>query len=145
MFITETWFTENELSPFSELLPMNCGFFSRPRKSRKGGGIAVIFKNMFKCRLLSVDSYDSFETVLLCKVESPCSLLIAVLYRPPNSKSDFLRDFSEFLSDIVTRGDNLLIVGDFNIHLCCPSKPLVKEFVQLIDSFNLLISIWSYT
>lgn len=55
--------------------------------------------------------------------------------------SDFLKDFSEFLFDIVTRSENLLIVGDFNIHLCCPSKPLVKEFVHLIDSFNLMQSV----
>ncbi len=28
-------------------------------------------------------------------------------------------------------------LGDFNIHLCCPSKPLEKEFLLLIDSLNL--------
>lgn len=89
MFITETWLTENDLSPFSELTPMNCGFFSCPRESGKVCGIAVIFKKI-KCRLLSVDSYDIFEDIL-CKVESLCSLLIAVIYRPPNSKSDFLK------------------------------------------------------
>ncbi len=33
--------------------------------------------------------------------------------------------------------DRLLILGDFNIHLCYPSKPLVKEFLLLIDSMNL--------
>lgn len=140
MFITETWLTENDLSPISELLPTNCGFFSCPRKSKKGGGVAVIFKNSFKCRQIPAESFDSFEA-MLCKVESPCSLLIAVIYRPPNSKSAFLSDFSEFLSDILTRNDNLLIVGDFNIHLCCPAKPLVNEFVQLMDSFNLKQSV----
>ncbi len=33
--------------------------------------------------------------------------------------------------------DRLLILGDFNIHLCYPTKPLVKEFLLLIDSMNL--------
>ncbi len=119
---------------------MNCVFYSCPRKSRKGGGIAVIFKNMFKCRLLPTDSYDSFE-VILCNVESSCSLLIAVIYRPPNSKSDFLRDFSKCVSDIVTKTDNLLIVGDCVVL----QKPLVKLFVQLIDSFNLKQSVYGPT
>lgn len=28
------------------------------------------------------------------------------------------------------------MVGDFNIHVCCPDKPLAKDFLNLIDSFN---------
>ncbi len=32
-------------------------------------------------------------------------------------------------------------MGDFNIHVCCESKPLVKEFLSLIDSFNLTQSV----
>uniref|UniRef100_A0A3B3HMF5 Reverse transcriptase domain-containing protein n=1 Tax=Oryzias latipes TaxID=8090 RepID=A0A3B3HMF5_ORYLA len=34
--------------------------------------------------------------------------------------------------------DRVLIVGDFNIHVCCPEKPLVKDFLEIIDSFNLV-------
>lgn len=41
--------------------------------------------------------------------------------------------------------DKLLIFGDFNVHLCCPSHPLVKEFLQIIDSFNLTMSITEAT
>lgn len=33
--------------------------------------------------------------------------------------------------------DSVLILGDFNIHVCCPSKPLVSEFMHLVESFNL--------
>ncbi len=43
---------------------------------------------------------------------------------------------NEFLSVTVPTCDNFLILGDFNIHVCCPSKPLASEFLQLIDSFN---------
>lgn len=31
----------------------------------------------------------------------------------------------------------LLILGDFNIHVYCPEKPLAKDFLNLIDTFNL--------
>jgi hypothetical protein len=37
--------------------------------------------------------------------------------------------------------DTFLIVGDFNIHVCCPADPLVKDFLNLIDSFNLVQSV----
>lgn len=34
--------------------------------------------------------------------------------------------------------DNILILGDFNIHVCCPNKPMVSEFLQLVNSFNIM-------
>jgi len=37
--------------------------------------------------------------------------------------------------------DRVLIVGDFNIHVCCPEKPLVKAFLNLVESFNLTQSV----
>lgn len=52
---------------------------------------------------------------------------------------------SDFLSFIVPTADNLLILGDFNIHICCPSKPLVKQFSDLVDSFNLIQSVCDAT
>lgn len=32
--------------------------------------------------------------------------------------------------------DPVLIVGDFNIHVCCLEIPLAREFLNIIDSFN---------
>lgn len=51
---------------------------------------------------------------------------------------DFTGDFSDFLAGIITTYDHVLIVGDFNIHVCCPDKPLVKDFLSLLDSFSLV-------
>ncbi len=31
-----------------------------------------------------------------------------------------------------------LIIGDFNIPVCCESKPLAKQILSLIDLFNLM-------
>ncbi len=61
-----------------------------------------------------------------------------MIYRPPNINGDFIQEFSEFLSVIVPSFDNILIFGDFNIHVCCPSKPLVREFLNLLESFDFL-------
>lgn len=41
------------------------------------------------------------------------------------------------------RCDKVLIVGNFNIHICCPKKPLVKDSLDLVDSFNLFQSVHS--
>ncbi len=70
------------------------------------------------------------------RYRGPC--VSALVYRPPKYNKDLFNNWvSEFLADIVSHCDRLLILGDFNIHLCYPSKPLVKEFLLLIDSMNL--------
>lgn len=65
-------------------------------------------------------------------------LAIAVVYRPPKPNKDFLNEFANFLGDIVLRCDWLLIVGDFNIHICCESNSLAKDFINLFDSFDFI-------
>lgn len=64
-------------------------------------------------------------------------MICALIYRPPGYNKNFLDEFSEFLSVVVPSADRILIMGDFNIHVCCPGKPMTREFLNLVDSFNL--------
>ncbi len=66
-------------------------------------------------------------------------------YRPPKVSTTFIHELSEFLSNQVSRCDRLLVLGDFNIHVCCPSKPMVKNFMSLMDSLNFVQSVSSPT
>ncbi len=59
----------------------------------------------------------------------------------PKYNKNFIQDFADFVAGITLIYDRLLIMGDFNIHVCCESKPLVKEFLSLVDSFNLTQSV----
>ncbi len=70
-------------------------------------------------------------------------LLCAVVYRPPKYNKNFIQDFADFVAGIALIYDRFFyfIMGDFNIHVCCESKLLVKEFLSLIDSFNLTQSV----
>ncbi len=36
-------------------------------------------------------------------------------------------------------------MGDFNIHVCCPSKPLVRIFFNVLESFDLLQCVFGPT
>ena len=140
LFLTETWITSGpgELSAFGELCPTNCSVISTPRCVGRGGGVALVFKNRLKIRTLSTGNYSSFE--LQCvKIESTTTPLVcALVYRPPKPDKDFISDFSDFLSQFVPLHDRLLILGDFNIHVCCPGRPMVSEFCHVLDSFSLL-------
>lgn len=74
LFITETWLTPDDRTSLSELCPTNCKYLSCPRTFSRGGGVAVIFRNLFSCKPLSIDSYSSFEA-LVCKVDLPKPVL----------------------------------------------------------------------
>ncbi|KAI2642401.1 hypothetical protein H4Q32_029497 [Labeo rohita] len=108
LFITETWLTADDLSTLSELSPVYCNYFSCPRTSSRVGGVAVIFKDTFKCKPLPAKTYFSFE-VLMCTVELSTPLLCVLIYRPPKANNVFIKEFSDFLSDVVPCADNLLI------------------------------------
>lgn len=136
LVVTETWLRAGDLSSSVELCPPHYGFLNSPRVSGHGGGLATVFNKMFKCRSLPNQTYSTFEVqLLLINAHSP--ILCALVHRPPKDNIGFLEEFSDLLSSVASRSEKLLILGDFNIHVCCPTKLLVNEFLNLIDSFNL--------
>lgn len=115
-----------------------------PRLMGRGGGLATVCKQQYKCHRLSTACYSSFEFQLL-RLEFYKSVLGVVVYRPPKYSQVFIQEFSEFLSTILLLSDHILLVGDFNIHICCPGKPLEKEFSDLMDSFNFIQHVFGPT
>ncbi|XP_051568015.1 uncharacterized protein LOC127449001 [Myxocyprinus asiaticus] len=129
LFVTETWIKMGDLSLFSELVPPDCKFFYSPRTTGRGGGLASVIKN------IPTAIYHSFE-VLLFHMELGDPVLFILIDRPPQPNKDFINEFTDFLGGIVTSFDSIILLGDFNIHLCCASNPLSKEFSTLIDTLD---------
>lgn len=136
MFVTETWLSVGECAALSELLLLGCTSFNSPRTTGCGGGVAVILKENLNYKLLSRPSFSSFE---LCMFELRCSspMLCTVIHRRPKYNKDFIHEFSDLLTGLVPNYDSIVIVGDFNVHVCCPLKPLAKDFINLTEAFNL--------
>uniref|UniRef100_A0A1A8AHR4 Endonuclease/exonuclease/phosphatase domain-containing protein n=1 Tax=Nothobranchius furzeri TaxID=105023 RepID=A0A1A8AHR4_NOTFU len=72
-------------------------------------------------------------------------VLCMVIYRPPRYNKDFLTEFARLLVEVLPAFDKLLILGDFNIHMCCPDKPKVNEFLRIVDSCNLVQHVFGPT
>lgn len=125
--MTETLVKEGDSSPYSELVPQDCTFYNSPRINRHGGGLAAVFKCKYIARIISVDVYFSFE-VQFFQIDLVHPVLCLTISRPPHINNVFLDEFGDLLEGLIPRFDNILVLGDFNIHLCCPSKPLVTEF-----------------
>ena len=37
----------------------------------------------------------------------------------------------------MSKFDRVLILGDFNIHVCCPTQVFITDFLDVFDYFNL--------
>lgn len=61
-------------------------------------------------------------------------MIILIIYRPPNV---FIQEFAELLSHFISKYDKIIILGDFNIHVCCPSQTFDTDFMDTLESFNL--------
>lgn len=77
-FITETWLKEGECCQLLEPCLLNFKYFNSPRECGHGGGLAVVFKNLFKCSPLTVKRFTSFEAlVFLISCTDPlCCIVI---------------------------------------------------------------------
>ncbi len=46
--------------------------------------------------------------------KSPVMFVLATVYRPPGHHTGFIKEFADFLSELVLAADKVLIIGDFN-------------------------------
>ncbi len=81
--------------------------------------LASIFKDHFKCKqILDLAAFTSF-VLQLFTVNRLSVVLIAVIYCPPKHDDDFTSEFADYLSSFTLQYERILIVGDFNFHICC--------------------------
>ena len=63
---------------------------------------------------------------------------LIIVYRPPNkSKKTFLEEISDLLDSLENK-TNLVICGDFNLHLDNPNDNYVKKFIDVLEHHDLV-------
>jgi len=94
--------------------------------SRKGGGVALLYKSTISFRLLgssTTANYTNLEHMDCVLNTGEMTVRLAVVYRPPLSKDncstspDFLDQWSTFLAGYITHNNEIIIVGDLNFHV----------------------------
>ncbi|XP_039608793.1 uncharacterized protein LOC120528703 [Polypterus senegalus] len=133
--LTETWQQPNDFSQLNDSTPSGFVYTCQPRESGRGGGLAVIYRENWKVSPLSVPVFSSFESVV-CQLSGPVPTVIAVIYRPPKSTSVFISDFTDLLTHLATVSPNIILLGDFNIHMDNSNHPLTKDFSSCLDSLD---------
>lgn len=136
--ITETWLTTSATkAELADLTPPGYLLFHKPREARRGGGVGLFISSIFKFSPIDLPSQSTFEAI--CgKIEGgSVRLNVLNIYRSPStSKSKFFEELQDILSYILTIADEVVLMGDINLHVDIPS-PEVEQFNNILSSFNL--------
>lgn len=84
---------------------------------KRGGGVAIYFRNSFKCNLISKSFFlENCCEFVLCEIFNKYDqILIGCVYKPPNCTS--LQNFFDQLHLLCGKYINIVIGGDFNIDI----------------------------
>lgn len=83
----------------------------------------IIYREKWKVLPVSVPTSSSFEATV-CKLPGPIPTIIATVYH----HSDVLNDFAALLIHLSTLSPNVILLGDFNIHMDNTNLPLTRDF-----------------
>ena len=132
--------TEENLS----YCPTGYKFLDQPRTDRPGAGTGLIFRDSLLIKKIDAGVKSSFEfSEWIVTSSFSKSLRIVILYRPPYSDQhkvtteNFLMDFSTYLEALLLVKEELLIVGDFNIHVDISNDVHAIKVLDLLDSVGL--------
>jgi hypothetical protein len=149
--LTETWLHPDTLpATINSLLPPSFSFSHCPRPHGGGGGVGFIFNPKLSAKSIVLPKYTSFEIQGLSLTVTSNSLgahaasittapyILLNIYRPPSSsKSTFISEFTSLLEDFISSPSEIIITGDFNLHVNDSAAPYVSPFLDLLDTFNL--------
>ena len=134
--VCETWLTDKANVTTAIIKDYGYDIYHDFRNDQRGGGVALILKSSIKSwsvRLCS--SFSSFETVIRMITSGTCKTIIAVIYRTGTLTTLFNKELDILLSDISTRCDSFMVVGDLNIHF--DEKGVPKQALDILTSYGM--------
>ncbi len=143
--LTETWLKPDEYIILNESAPQDYCYKNEPHPKGNGGGVATIYSNTLSISQKTGFKYNSFEVMVLhiklsreksINDKSPVMFVLATVYRPPGHHTDFIKEFGDFISELVLAADKVLIVGDFNIHVDNEKDALGSAFLDILNSIG---------
>ena len=119
--LTETWYSDEKQHQYetSDFNQHGYKISVANHKNKIGGGIALTCKTEIKIRKMDHGTKQSFEFGIWKLIFKGITVHVVGIYRPPSLATckQFVIDISNFLEDILPTYSNLLIMGDFNIHI----------------------------
>ena len=139
---TESWHQSSSDVAVRRSTPPGYSAVDRPRPDGSSyGGIVIFHRSTLSVRRISIESSPTTFEALAVSVSSPRGpLTILAVYRPGSMmpSSSFFNEFESLLEQFALYNTQLVIAGDFNLHLEDPSQPASTEILTIIDQFGLV-------
>ena len=145
--VTETWLSSQHCNVTAELRDMGYHIYHFNRDVKKGGGVALIFKDNIKFVKGKTFSCDSFESIVVTIASRSLGKLnFVVVYRFCElAPALFFTEFYRFIESIFIDFKNLIILGDFNLHVNDRNCRNTTRFYDILSTFSLSQKIESPT
>ena len=137
--VTESWFASQHNHTTAVIRERGYCISHFNRDDRRGGGVALIFKNIFKLNHSKTYSFDTFECILVSLTSaSSHHLNFVIVYRYCEiTPSTFFSEFYNFIDSIFMDFKNLVILGDFNLHMNNSFDSEIVKFNDILSTFGL--------
>ena len=136
--LTETWTKQNQCLKVIKgtLSTTDCSLVAAHRPDRIRGGVGIILRDTLKVKKVDAGRNPTFEYLVL---ELAGSSIISIIYYPPNlSIPTFLEEFMDWISHLLNRYMDSLILGDFNVNLAEQGEPNSAAFLEFQETYGLM-------
>ena len=135
---TETWLKDGNDYECDAIKPDGYNFHHVDRQGKIGGGVGILSKKCYHAKIQKSTSRSSFEHMKMSIISDTKLVFVLVIYRPPcTSLALFLEEFSCLLEETTLQHDNVLLIGDFNIHKD-QENGYMNKFGNIMSAFSLL-------
>ena len=111
--------------------------------NRKMGGLACIYNERLKMKLLVPQNYESFDSLTVQWNIKSKTKLFSLIYRPPSSTKNgtpiriFLDEFSEHITTLLQLNGDPIILGDINIPWDKEDNIDRESLLEIMDLYSL--------
>ena len=137
--LSETWFHPDESAMvLKTFLPDGYDIKHCARTQGRGGGLAMIYRENLSATVQTIPKPKTFECMQInFSVDNRTVKMIAI-YRPPtSSKSEFVEEFSDLCEKENISGGEVVMLGDFNIHVDESSSAVTRSFNTCLEMCSL--------
>ena len=106
--------------------------------TKRGGRVGLLYKSAYKFRKSTTKRNEKFEHLDVKSAQTSRHMHVVIIYRPPTTSiQSFLDELATYGNEIVVTRQDILIVGDFNLHCELNSAPGVKVLNDILAENNM--------
>ena len=141
LVLTETWHRSTCDLAVKMAMPPDFCFCDMVRLNDPcHGGLIVYFRSTFIYKKINLPIFKTFEALALKLSVNKQFFVLLAMYRPGSSPLSalFFDEFRSLLEHITLLGSQIVVAGDFNVHVEKTHDPNTIKLLEIFDSFKLV-------